>query len=60
MDAILLDHFSCKNVDFRLFDGVPWVWVYGVTSVECGHLADSNQNVALDLTYSEHKFQEHH
>ena len=40
--------------------GVPLVWVYGVTSVERGHLADQYQNFAYDLNYSQHKFQEHH
>ena len=39
---------------------VPWVRVYGVTSVERGHLTDENQNVAKDLNYSQHKFQDHH
>ena len=40
--------------------GVPKAWVYGVTSVERGHMTDSLQNVAKDLNYYQHKFQEHH
>ena len=41
MDKILSGNILCKNVDFSAFlSGLPLVWVYGVTSVECGHLAD--------------------
>ena len=46
---------------FVVFDGVTLsLYIYGVTSVERGHLADGNQNVAKDLNYYQHKSQEHH
>ena len=58
MSEVLSDHLSSKNVDFLM--GFFYVWVYGVTSVERGHLTDQYQNVAKDLSYYQHKYSEPH
>ena len=61
MDKVLSDHFSCENIDFRRFwRGVPYIWVYSVTSVERGHLADWYQILAIDLNYFQYKLQDYH
>ena len=61
MHKVHSDDISCQKCRFSVFlTGVPYVRVYGVTSVQRGHLADWLQNVAKDLNYPQHKFQEDH
>ena len=41
MHKVHVDDFSCQKCRFSVFlTGVPYVRVYGDTSVERGHLAD--------------------
>ena len=61
MHKVHADDFSCQKCRFSVFlTGVPYVRVYGVTSVERGHMADSFENVDNELNYPQHKFQEYH
>ena len=52
MHKVHSDHFHAKNIDLRCFSyGQVKIWVYGVTLVENGHLADLCQNVSKDRSY---------
>ena len=61
MDKVLSDYFSCKNDDFRRFSrGYPKS-VYMVSlQLSAATWLINTKNVAIDLNYSQHQFQEHH
>ena len=61
MDEILSDHFSFKNVDFRRFwRGYPKFGYIVSLQLRAATWLINTKNVARDLNYIQHKFQEHH
>ena len=61
MAKIHSDHFYAKNVDFQcLWRGYPKLGYMVSLQLSAATWLINAKNVAKDLNYSQHKFQEHH